>query len=833
MDDLPNGAARTGNSRLEQMARDQVGVWLNGVAGARSTRRPAVGLLDGLVAAIFLMIVSLVSCSNDPYPPAKEGEKVLYSSFVDAPRTLDPATAYNTRAHAITGAVYDTLLKYHFLKRPLELIPGLVVALPERTELADGRVRYRFELRQDLLYANDECFELSEPGGRTREVVATDVAFQLSRIADGEVGSPVIEPFSNIQGFQAFSRDLKARREADPHFNQKPIQEQYAAVGQIAGIETPSRYVLLITLHRAYPQIKYWFAMEFATPVPWEAVVYYDGEAGRPRFDDHPVGTGPYILSEYDKQSRYVLERSPNWYGVRHPEWRAPSGVFPSEGDEEDRTSGRLDYAGRSLPFIDRVEVRREKENIPRFNKFIQGYYDASGIIKESFDKVVQEDALSTEMAERGISLGKSVALDVFYIGFNLDDSVVGRSGGERSRKLRQAMGLVIDVDEYSRIFMNGRGVPAQSPVPPGIYGYESDYENPYARVDLTRAKKLMEEAGYENGIDPETGEALRLTFDSADTSTAGITQIRFYTSAWKQLGIDVRIEATNYNQFLEKLRNGGYQVFQSGWVADYPDPENFFFLLWSDMSKSKFGGPNATNFSNADFDELFVSMKARENGPQRMAEIRADDVRSWSGKASLDRALPSRGLFALYHGWLRQREAHGHFRCRPINTGTSIRSARAELRLGIGIRPIRLAGLRASCVIAAARSCFPGSAPTCRSVNSMLAYVIRTRLIYGVGVVLGVLFLLFVLFFAVTEPDDIARQARSATRRSPRSDRAMEGEPRLRSSALALAGLGARISSSITTRRMLTFDFGCERCRRLPHHRPDTFRRHGAESDA
>ncbi len=605
-----------------------------------------------IVIAFGILLFLSTACSNDPYPPETEGEKVLYSSFVDAPRTLDPATAYNTRAHAITGAVYDTLLKYHFLKRPLELMPGLARALPERTELEDGRVRYRFELREDLLYANDACFELAGLGLRTREVVAQDVAFQLARIADPDVGSPVIEPFSVILGFKEFSQRLTARREADPTFLERPIQEQYAAVGGIAGIETPSPMVLEVTLRRAYPQIKYWFAMEFATPVPWEAVVFYDGEEGRPRFGDHPVGTGPYVLAEYDKQARYVLERSPNWYGVRHPEWQAPSGVFPSEGDDEDRRMGRLDYAGRSLPFIDRVEVRREKESIPRFNKFLQGYYDASGIIKESFDTVVQEDALSPEMAKLGISLGKSVALDVFYIGFNLDDEVVGRSGGERSRKLRQAMSLVIDVEEFSRIFMNGRGVPAQSPIPPGIYGYRDDYKNPYARVDLERAKALMREAGYPNGIDPTTGEALRLTFDSYDTSTAGMTRVRFYTSAWKRLGIDVRIDATNYNQFQEKQRNGAYQVFQSGWVADYPDPENFLFLLWSEMGKSRFGGPNATNFSNAAFDELFVAMKARENGPQRMAEIR-------EMTAILEHERPWIELFhqedySLYHGWVR-----------------------------------------------------------------------------------------------------------------------------------------------------------------------------------
>jgi ABC-type transport system substrate-binding protein len=548
--------------------------------------------------------------------------------------------------------VYDTLLKYHFLKRPLELIPGLAVALPEVTEFEDGRSRYRFELREDLLFADDDCFELGTPGQRTREIVAADVAFQLMRLADPEVGSPVVEPFSNIEGFAEFGQRLSTRRKEDPDFALRPVHEQYAAVDGVDGIETPSRYVLEVTLHVSYPQIRYWFAMEFSTPVPWEAIAYYDGKDGRPRFDDHPVGAGPFVLAEYNKQARYVLERNPNWYGVRHPEWKAPAAIFPSEGDEDDRKSGRLDYAGRALPLIDRVVVVREKEAIPLFNKFLQGYYDAAGIIKESFDKVVQEDALSPDMEALGIRLEKGVSPDVYYIGFNLEDPVVGYAAGERSRKLRQAMSLMIDVEEYLRIFMNGRGVPAQSLLPPGIYGYDPDYRNPFRQVDLERARRLMTEAGYPNGIDPETGEALQLTFDSANTTTAGLQVIQYYSAAWKKLGIDLRIDRTNYNQFQEKLRNGAHQIYEFGWVADYPDPENFFFLLWSEMGVRKHGGPNYTNFSNPRFDELFLSMKARESGPRRLEEIREMTAILEHERAWIE--LFHREDYALYHSWVR-----------------------------------------------------------------------------------------------------------------------------------------------------------------------------------
>src|SRR5690606_9187958 len=146
----------------------------------------------------------------------------------------------------------------------------------------------------------------------------------------------------------------------------------------------------------------------------------------------------------------------------------------------------------------------------------LQGYYDASAIITESFDMVVQQDALSPETQALGMSLEKSVVPDLYYLGFNMADPKVGLPGGDRSRKLRQGMSLAVDVREYTRVFANGRGIPAQSPLPPGIFGYDADYQNPYrAKVDIERAKQLLADAGYPGGVDPDTGKPLRISFDT------------------------------------------------------------------------------------------------------------------------------------------------------------------------------------------------------------------------------------------------------------------------------------------------------------------------------
>ncbi|MDX1649054.1 MAG: ABC transporter substrate-binding protein, partial [Myxococcota bacterium] len=588
---------------------------MSGASSRTARGLPGVLLLAAVLAA--------AACGNNPYPEADQERKILYTTIGEAPRTLDPAVAYNVTAHQITGLVYDTLLEYHYLKRPYTLIPGLATAVPQPDRREDGRTAYRFELRRGVRFAEDPAFELGAPGRRTREVVAEDVAFQLQRLADPAVNSPVTDPFSSIAGFRAFGERLTALAAEEPGFEARPARERYAAAGGIEGVRVRGSHALEVELARPYPQILYWFAMEFTTPVPWEAVAYYDGREERPRFEDHPVGTGPYRLTRYDKQFQVVLERNPGWYGADPRHRGAPGTVYPSEGAPGDAEAGLLEDAGEPLPFIRRVEFRREKEAIPQFNKFLQGYYDSGGIVKESFDEVIQNDRLSPELAARGISLEKAISPSVFYLGFNMTDEEVGEPAGERGRRLRQAMSLAVDAPAWIELFLNGRGVPAQSPIPPGLFGHEPGYENPFRRVDLERARALLEEAGYPGGVDPETGRPLELTFDTYMTSSEQLLQVQFLVNAWREIGLDVEVAPTTYNQFQQKVENQAYQIFLWGWQADYPDPENFLFLLTCDMRRSTKGGPNTANFCDARYDRLFERMKVMDNGPAREAVIR------------------------------------------------------------------------------------------------------------------------------------------------------------------------------------------------------------------
>jgi oligopeptide transport system substrate-binding protein len=611
-----------------------------------------LGALAGCLAAF--------GCTNSPYPDADRDKKVLYSSFHEAPKTLDPAVAYTTAEHIITANVFDTLLEYHFLDRPYRLIAGLAEAVPESQQLPDGRQSYRFRIRQGVRFQDDDCFKLGAPLRRSREVVADDFVFAMSRIADPAVNSPVISSFAQVQGFAEFGKRLVELRKGNKAFAALPVRDQYARAGGIAGIVAHGSHEIEVVLAEPNAQILYWFAMPFTTPVAWEAVAYYDGKEGRASFADHPVGTGPYRLALYEKQYRFTLERNETWYGRAPANADAPGAVFPTRIDPEDIAEKRIDpaYAGRRLPFVDRVRFFRERESIPRFNKFLQGYYDDGGIIKESFDAIIQRDRLSPDMQARGVRLEREVEPSVFYLGFNMDDPVVGTQAGEKGRKLRQAMSVAIDIKQYLELFLNGRGVPAQSPLPPEIFGYEAAYKNPFRKFDLGRAQELLAEAGYRNGIDPATNQRLKLSFDTSATTSEALLQFEFFANAWRQLGLDVEVKGTTYNQFQDKVRRGAYQIFSWGWIADFPDPENFFFLLECGNSRTKSGGPNTANFCNPEFDRLYREMKDMPSNERRAELIKRmlailEQERPWI-------ELYHRENYELSHAWLANTQSTG-----------------------------------------------------------------------------------------------------------------------------------------------------------------------------
>ncbi|MCK9991124.1 MAG: ABC transporter substrate-binding protein [Rugosibacter sp.] len=637
---------------------------------------------------------------NTPYPANERGKNILYTAFADRPKHLDPVQSYSEDEIAFTAQIYEPPLQYHYLKRPYTLIPATAEALPEPSYLdAQGQplpenaptekiafTDYVIAIKPGTLYQPHPAFaraadrsylyhdlsaaQLSTiatladfPATGTRELVAEDYVYGIKRLAHPHLHSPIMGLMGGyIAGLGDFAKDLQKSALAGRRDAWLDLR-QYALEGVVA----LDRYRYRIRIEGKYPQFLYWLAMPFFAPMPWEADKFYS-QPGMVKknltLDWYPVGTGPYMLTENDPNARMVLRRNPNFRDER----------YPCEGEPEDQSNGLLKDCGKRLPLIDQVVFTREKEQIPYWNKFLQGYYDASGISSDAFDQAVQvidggEAALTDAMRAQGITLSTTVATSTFYMGFNWLDSLVGGSNpatSERARLLRQAISIAIKQEEFISIFQNGRGVAAQGPIPPGIFGYREGEAgiNPYMydwvngqahRKPIAAAKRLLAEAGWPNGRDAATGEPLVIYLDTTATGVGSKARMDWLQKQLGQINVQLVVRNTDYNRFQEKIRKGAAQLFYFGWNADYPDPENFLFLLSSQQSAVLHDGSNAANYSNPAYDALFSQVQAMENGPRRqvlidqmVAQLRKDAPWVW-GFHPKD--------YSLQHAWLKNRK--------------------------------------------------------------------------------------------------------------------------------------------------------------------------------
>jgi len=658
-------------------------------------------LATGFIALLLTALLGGCGGSwNDPYPVADRDKNVVYTSFTERPKHLDAAQSYSEDEAAIHAQIYEPPLQYDYLKRPYTLVPMTVEAVPEpRYVNAGGQPVaadapnvafniYDIRIKPGIRYQPHPAFARDPSGALrygnltpadlanvytladfketgTQELTAADYVYEIKRLAHPRLNCPIFGLMSeHIVGLAALAKEL---RTADAALAAKGEAGGWLDLSKfpLAGVEQVDRYTFRVKIEGRYSQFVYWLAMGFFAPVPIEVDRFYAQKGMAEKnltLDWYPVGTGPYMLVENNPNARMVLARNPNYHGER----------YPQEGEPGDAQAGVLKDAGQPIPFIDKVVYSRERESIPRWNKFLQGYYDASSIRSDNFDQAVRtavgsDAAITPEMAARGITLDASVAASTQYMAFNWRDPIVGGASA-RGRKLRQAISIAVDWEEYISIFQNGRGVVGQGPIPPGVYGYREgeggidptvyDIVNGKPkRKSIEAAKRLLAEAGYPGGRDATTGRPLALYFDTTSRGPDDKPMVDWFIRQFRKLDIQLEVRDTDYNRFQDKLRTGAAQIFQWGWNADYPDPENFLFLFQSSQGKIQFGGENAANYSNPEFDRLFEQMKNMPNGPERqalidrMVTILHDDA-PWSfGYHPKD--------YALYHSWLSNLKAN------------------------------------------------------------------------------------------------------------------------------------------------------------------------------
>ncbi|MDA1162701.1 MAG: ABC transporter substrate-binding protein [Planctomycetota bacterium] len=526
------------------------------MARTHCRRRIASGMSDSVRAGNLLATLLLVSCCLGLTGCNRKADSLKTLHFAirsDGPKGMDPVRVSTQYDHVATAQVYDTLLQYKYLARPLDLEPSLLAEMPTIGE--DG-VTWSFRLKKGVHFCDDECF----PAGKGREVVTRDVFYSWKRMAD--LGN-------TPKGWWLFKATIAG---FDEYRDAQNAAETFNYDAPVEGFREISDHEFQIVLTEPVTRFRWILAMPQTAIVAREAVEKYGRE-----FPHHPVGTGPWIVEDWQPSRHLRLQRNPGY--------RAE--VYPDEASPQDVELGLTRAAGQRLPIADRLEYRMFVQDQPMWLNFLAKRIDYSQVPAEYFNEayIKRTQRLRASYRDEGITSQPIVLFDFIFTGFNMTDSVVGGYTPEK-RALRRAISMALDIEERNDTFYNGINVVYDGMIPPGLAGHPPDGVAPNSPrgPNLERARELLVEAGYPNG------EGLQELEYYSGRGSNYPEQAEMMQRQLSRLGIRLKVRLVDFSTLMEIVDNRKAQLFSFAWGSDYPDAENNLALFY---------GPNRPPSSN------------------------------------------------------------------------------------------------------------------------------------------------------------------------------------------------------------------------------------------
>jgi ABC-type transport system substrate-binding protein len=523
-------------------------------------------ILYVLIVGVFVLGVG-VSLS---FTPARDPDTLYEADFAQL-KALDPAEANDQPSAVLLGEIYECLFNYKYGVQPYTLFPELAAAMPEYSK---DNTSMTIRLRKGIRFYDPS--KKVWPDGIGPEVKAKDVIYSFKRVCDFNQASPVYSAVfqGQIVGLDDWWNYTKSVGAGHVDW-EKPVE----------GFQILDERTIRIVMPQPNPQMIYNLAAMWTGIVSKDAVDYWGRD-----FRWHPTGTGAYYLAEHLRDQRITLQVNPIYRG--RPDVDGDAQIPESE----------------KWPTFKRVEYDYFSEAVPPWLLFIQGLFDISGIPKESFGQAIQVNTqgLTPELAAKGIVLRKSDEAATEYIGFNMQDPILGKN-----KPLRQAMSMAFDRAAYIANFWNGRGMPAIGPIPPGFPTFDPNEVNPYTQFNLEAAQEKMAEAVKING-----GPIPKLHILMRDADTLSRQMADNIRINMRQIGVDVIPEFRDFARWLEMTDNRQAQIFDAGWVADYPDEQDFLQLFYGKNAPAM--GVNSTAYVNPAFDKLYDQAAVMQDTPER-----------------------------------------------------------------------------------------------------------------------------------------------------------------------------------------------------------------------
>ena len=549
--------------------------------------RRVLGEVLGSALMLVVLCAGWVVAPSASAQGAAPAQKVFRYAFPVAETGFDPVQISDLYSATIIANIIESPLTYDYLARPVKLKLQTAAGMPEVS--ADFKT-YTVRIRPGIYFADDPAFK-----GKKRELVAADYVFSLKRIFDPRWKSPAYPSLADEQVL-----GLEALRK-------KSIEERapFDYDTEIEGLRALDRYTYRITLGKPSPR----FINNFTgTGALAREVV----EAYGDKIMEHPVGTGPYVLAEWQRSSRMVLTRNPNF---REQFYEAEP---PADDPAAQALHARM--KGKRLPMIDRVEIAVVQESQPRWLAFLNAEHDMIERLPAEFSNLaIPNNRVAPNLAARGISMVRTPGSDIAFTYFNMQDPVVGGYTPEKVA-LRRAIALAYDTQTEIRLVRRNQAVPAESTLPPMTFGFDPKWKSEMSLYDPARAKALLDLYGYvdKNGDgwrDRPDGGPLTLIYSTSPDQTS-----RQLNELWKKymdaVHIKVEFKIGQWPEQLKAARAGKVMMWGLGQSASSPDADGFLALAYGPQK----GEGNLAFFDLPAFNKLYDQQTLLGDTPERLA---------------------------------------------------------------------------------------------------------------------------------------------------------------------------------------------------------------------
>ncbi len=520
---------------------------------------------------------------------AANPEKVLRYAFLGTETGFDPAQINDLYSAAVIAHILEAPYEYDYLARPAKMVPNLADGQPK---VAPDFRTFTFRLRPGIYFSDDPAF-----GGKPRELIANDFVYTFKRFFDPKNKSPKFSGFADekILG----TAQLRKQAEATGKFDYDT---------EIEGLRAIDRYTVQVRLAESRPRFMYSLADPATMGIVAREVVEKYGDA----IMEHPVGTGPFVLKEWNRASKITLVRNPAYRDKR----------FEAEPSDAAGVEILRQFKGRKLPTIDKVVVSIIEEPQPRWLAFLNGEHDFLERLPQNFaNYAIPNNKLAPNLVKRGIRMEQVPLSDFTIFYMQMTNPILGGYTPDKVA-LRRAIGLAVNSAEEVRLPRRGQAVVAQGFIMPNTTLYDPKFRSEMGTHDRARAIALLDLFGYvdkdgDGWRDLPDGKPLVLEYDTL--SKADYRELdEILKKNLTAVGLKLNLRIGQWPEQLRNSRAGKLMMWSYGNSATTPDSGSVLELGYGKSA----GQQNHARFSNPKFDALYEKQAVMADGPERLAVI-------------------------------------------------------------------------------------------------------------------------------------------------------------------------------------------------------------------